>query len=145
MGRGVAARYEQASPEVQRLVDEVLDQDASDRAWAAQIGPALTQSATARLLCKSEQAVGKDRRLLRVRTRSGRVVYPVAQFAGRAQLPGVADVVAELGEVVKPLTIASWLTAPNDDLEGRRPVDALGDGEVAAVTALARRVARAAA
>lgn len=145
MTRALTERYDQASPEVQRLVDELLDQDRSDQAWAAQVGPALTQPGTARLLGKSEQAVSKDRRLLRVRTRSGRIVYPVAQFAGRAQLPGVGDVVVALGEVLEPLTVASWLTAANDALDGRRPVDALADGDTDAVVGLARRLARAAA
>lgn len=141
----VAERYEQASPEVRRLVDELLDQDRSDQAWAEQIGSALTQSSTARLLGKSEQAVSRDRRLLRVRTRSGRVVYPVVQFAGRAQLAGVGEIVVVLGEVLEPLTVASWLTAANDELDGRRPVDALADGDADAVVGLARRLARAAA
>lgn len=145
MGSALAERYERARPEVRRLVDEILDQDRADQAWAEQIGPALTQRAAARLLGRSEQAVSKSRRLLRVRTRSGRAVYPVVQFAGRAQLPGVGEVVAELDGVLEPLTVASWLTAPNDELDGRRPVDALADGDTDAVQRLARRLARAAA
>lgn len=79
----VAERYEQARPEVRRLVHELLDQDRSNQAWAEQIGSALT--------------------------------------------------------------VASWLTAANDELDGRRPVDALADGDADAVVRLARRLARAAA
>lgn len=73
------------------------------------------------------------------------MVYARAQFAGRAQLAGVGDVITALGEVLEPLTVASWLIAPNDELDGRRPVDALADGEAEAVTRLAHRLARGAA
>ena len=57
----------------------VLEQDVSDAQWAAQIGPALTQGDVARLLNKTEQAVSKDPRLLRLRNRDGRPVYPVVR------------------------------------------------------------------
>lgn len=123
------------------LVRAILEQDVSDAAWAAQIGPALSQQDVARLLGKSEQAVSKDARLLRIRNRDGRPVYPVVQFDGRRQLLGVADVVAAIGRVLEPLTVASWLTASNAGLSGRRPVDALRDGDAAAVRALAARLA----
>lgn len=86
-----------ASPDALALARQVLEQDAADQAWAAQVGPALSQRDTARLLGKSEQAVGKDARLLRVRTRDGRPVSPVLQFHGRTQVAGVAAVVEALG------------------------------------------------
>ncbi len=130
-----------ASAPTLQLVRAILEQDVADAAWSAQIGPALAQPDVARLLGKSEQAVSKDARLLRIRNRDGRPVYPVVQFDGHRQLPGIADVVATLGGVLQSLTIASWLTAGNAGLAGRRPVDALRDGDTAAVRVLARRLA----
>lgn len=88
----VAEFFAAASPETRRLVTDLLEQDAADRAWGDQIGPSLTQADTARLLGKSEQAIAKDRRLLRLKTRLGRVAYPVLQFRGRAPLRGIAEV-----------------------------------------------------
>ncbi|MGN6245613.1 MAG: hypothetical protein ACTHQ3_18335 [Motilibacteraceae bacterium] len=139
----LARLAEHASPAAVALARAVLEQDVSDAAWAEQVGPALTQSDTARLLGKSEQAVSKDPRLLRVRNRDGRPVYPVVQFDGRSQRPGVAEVVAALAPVLAPLTVASWLTTPNPELLGARPVDALAD-DASTVLTLARRLAAAA-
>lgn len=132
-----------ASPGAVALARTVLEQDVSDAAWADQIGPALTQSDTARLLGKSEQAVSKDQRLLRVRNRDGRPVYPVVQFDGRSVRTGLGDVVSTLGTALDPLTVASWLTTANPDLDGARPVDAVG-ADAARVLTLARRLAAAA-
>ncbi len=136
----------EASPEAVELATRILEQDVVGHAWAAQVGPALTQRDTARLLSKSEQAVAKDGRLLRVRSQQGRPLYPVMQFGGRHQIPGVADVVAALRESLEPLSVASWLTVPNRDLGRRRPVDVVAAGEDGErVLLLARRLARAAA
>lgn len=142
---GVAELFDNASDETQRLVTDLLQQDRADRVWGEQIGPSLTQRDTARLLGKSETAVSKDPKLLRIRTRSRRVVYPVVQFNGRVQQPGVADVVTALSPVLEPLTIASWLTAPNPMLEGARPIDALRHGRTDDVVDTARVLARSAA
>lgn len=140
----LSALARSARPEAVALARAVLEQDVADQAWAQQVGPALTQRDVAVLLAKTEQAVAKDARLLRVRTRDGRPVYPVLQFAGRAQLPGVAQVVAALRDALEPLTIASWLTAAQTELDGRRPVEALRAGDVPAVVLAAQRLARAA-
>lgn len=141
----LAALARTARPEAVALARAVLEHDAADQAWAAQVGPALTQRDTARLLGKTEQAVAKDARLLRVRGRDGRPVYPVVQFDGRAQVPGVGEVVAALRDALEPLTVASFLTAPHRALDGRRPVDALRTGHADAVLTVARRLARSAA
>lgn len=141
------ALAERASPEAAELAQHILEQDVANRAWAEQVGPALSQRDTARLLGKSEQAVAKDPRLLRVRSGVGRPVYPVVQFSGRHQVPGVGQVVLALAGALEPLSIASWLTAPNPDLGRRRPVDVLRDGAEPAgepVVLAARRLARAA-
>lgn len=142
---GVAELFEAASPETRQLVTAILEQDVADRDWAAQVGPSLSQADTARLLGKSEQATAKDSRLLRVKTRSGRVAYPVVQFDGRGALPGIAEVVAVLRPVADPLTILAWLTGVQRPLSRRRPVDALRQGEVDDVVTIARRYVSAAA
>lgn len=134
-----------ASPAAQDHVARVLEQDLADRAWSAQLGPSLAQADVARLLGVSVQAVSKSRALLRLRNRDGRPVYPVLQFDGRRPLPGIAAVLAVLDGPLLPLTTASWLTTVQDDLGRRTPVQALRDGDVDEVLALARRTASAAA
>jgi hypothetical protein len=141
----LARLADRASAAAVELARVVLEQDVADKTWAAQIGAALSQPDTARLLGKSEQAVSKDARLLRIRNRDGRPVYPVMQFEGRAQAPGMADVIATLRPSLQPLTIASWLTAPARALRGRRPVDALRAGDLAQVLELAQQLAHSAA
>lgn len=141
----VAELFGSASAETRELVTTLLEQDLADREWAAQVGPSLTQADTARLLGKSEQATAKDARLLRVKTRSGRVAYPVVQFEGRGLLPGVAAVVSSLAPVADPLTTLAWLTGTQRALGGRRPVDALRAGDIDDVVMLAGRFARTAA
>ena len=143
--RGLAQLIESASPAARLFVRHVLEQDVATQQWGAQLGPSLSQRDVARLLAKSEQAVAKDARLLRLRNQDGRPVYPVVQFDGRRLLPGVAEVVGILARVVEPLTVASWLTAPNPQLDGRRPVEALRDGDMAAVLAVARSLGSSAA
>jgi hypothetical protein len=134
-----------AAPEAVALARTILEQNVSDGEWAAQIGAALHQADVARLLGKSEQAVSKDQRLLRIRNRDGRPVYPAVQFDGRQQLFGIAEVVAVLGPVLDALTVASWLTSPARALGHRRPVELLRAGDAAAVLPLARRLAASAA
>lgn len=141
----VAELFASASSETRALVTTLLEQDVADRDWARQVGPCLTQADAARLLGKSEQATGKDGRLLRVKTRSGRVAYPVVQFEGRGPLPGIGAVISTLGSVADSLTILAWLTGTQRALGGRRAVDALREGDVDAVVTLAGRLARSAA
>lgn len=131
----------EASPEAVSLALAVIEGDIANRAWADQVGPSLTQRDVARLLGRTEQAVSKDRRLLRVHRADGRPVYPVVQFDGRRQRAGVAAVVAALDGAVNELTVAAWLTAANDALGGRRPLDALATGEAQAVLRVATRFA----
>jgi hypothetical protein len=140
----VVELFDAASAETRRLVTTLLEQDIADRRWAAQVGPSLSQADVARLLHKSEQATAKDGRLLRIKTRSGRVAYPVVQFDGRAVLAGVPAVLQTLRPVADPLTILAWLTGRQKALQGRRPVDALRAGEVAEVVGLAQRFAQSA-
>lgn len=133
-----------ASPETRYQIECLLRQDADDRAWAGQLGPAYRQGDVARLLGKSKQAVSADSGLLRLDMRDGEIGYPVFQFDGRRLVPGLRDVVRILAPAVATnWTIASWLTSPADDLNQRSPLDALRSGEIEAVAALARRFAAA--
>ena len=143
--RALAQLIKSASPAAQTFVRRVLEQDEATQRWGAQLGPSLSQRDAARLLGKSEQAVAKDGRLLRLRNQDGRPVYPVVQFDGRRLLPGVAEIIDVLTGAVEPLTVASWLTAPNAQLGGRCPIDVLRDGEVAPALAVARSLASSAA
>lgn len=133
-----------ASQEAVALARTLLEQDVADREWAAQLGPALSQRSVARLLGKTEQAVAKDPRLLRIRKRDGRPVYPVFQFDGRRLHPRTAEAVRALADALDPLPIASWLTGRNRSLEGWRP-DVLRTADPEPTLALARRLARRAA
>ena len=130
-----------AEPEAVDLARRILEHSASSRAWTSQVGPALTQSDTARLLRKTTQAVCKDRRLLKVVNSDGRPVYPIVQFDGRSQVDGVDQVVALLGALLEPLGVAGWLTSKSREL-GARPIDCLRAGEVEPVVELARAVSR---
>lgn len=114
---------EHAVPGHTGRVEAVLSSDAR---WEAQTGPALSEAGAARLLSLSPTDLRRRPGLLRLRNRDGSVVYPVFQFDGNAQLPGVTDVVAAFTPVVTtPLTTASWLTGPNRTLDGSRPLDVL--------------------
>lgn len=144
-GTELARLADRASAAAVELARVVLEQDVADKTWAAQLGPALSQPDTARLLGKSEQAVSKDARLLRIRNRDDRPVYPIFQFDGRTQLDGVAEVITTLRSSLQPLTIASWLTAPARALKGQRPVDALRSGDRTGVLTLAQQLAHSAA
>lgn len=134
----------EASPETRYQIERLLRQDADDRAWAGQLGPAYRQGDVARLLHKSRQAVSADSGLLRLDMRDGEIGYPVFQFDGRRVLPGLREVVRALAPAVATgWTTASWLTSPTPDLDGRTPLDALRAGEADRVLELARRTAAA--
>jgi hypothetical protein len=118
----------------------VLESDIANRAWVEQVGYSLTQSDVAELLGCSEQAVSKNNRLLRLSRSDGRPAYPVFQFDGRRQTPGVAGVIRTLSGALQPAAVAAWLTGVNPALEGRRPIDALRTGDEGAVMTVARRL-----
>jgi hypothetical protein len=136
-------RYESAPPEVQHQVDRLLAQAEDDRAWAEQLGPVYRQADVAALLGVSKQAASSNPGLLRLEMRDGTVGYPVWQFDGDRLVPGVRQVVLELNDVVaSPWTIASWLTSPNEELDGRPPLECLRQGDVTHVATTARRLAQ---
>ncbi|HXH56993.1 hypothetical protein [Iamia sp.] len=130
-----------ASPEAVELARAVLEQDVTDRLWADQVGPALSQGDVARLLGVSEQAVSQSRQLLRLRDRDRRPVYPYVQFDGKRILPGLDRVLDLLGPVTTAVGIAAWLTGSHPGLVDQRPVDGLRAGDIDAVVAAAQRFA----
>ena len=92
----------------------------------------------------TKQAVSKRRGLLALTTGSGRVVYPIFQFAGSAVVDGLDEVLAALPEpLVSRWTLASWLVSEQSDLGGESPMALLHDRAAAPVLRAARRWATA--
>lgn len=114
------------------------------RAWSEHLGPVYDVEGVRRLLGRagapvSRQAVSKRRGLLALTTGSGRVVYPAFQFRGGAPVAGLAQILDTLPEsLVSRWTLASWLAAPEPELDDERPVDVLAYGQVDVVVAAAR-------
>jgi hypothetical protein len=112
-----------------------------DEAWASQIGPALSERDTARLLELPLSEVA-TMALLRVQNRDGHWVYPLAQFDGARIATGLAEVlVAFEAAVCSPLTVTAWLTAQRQEFAGRSYADLLRDGAADRVATAARRAA----
>jgi hypothetical protein len=114
--------------------------------WSEHLGPLFDTDGVAALLGGvTKQAVSdrvRRRRLLALRTGSGRLVYPAFQFDGRHVLRGLADVLGQIEpDDAEAWTVASWLTTPDPALGGRTPVDALRDGDTDPVLAAAADVA----
>jgi len=143
MSHSLQRMVRDASPETRYQIECLLRQEADDTAWAEQLGPAYRQGDVARLLGKSRQAVSADRGLLRLEMRDGEIGYPVFQFEGRRQLPGIREVVRALEPAVASAwTTASWLTSSSRELDDRIPLAALRDGEREYVIDLARELAQ---
>lgn len=112
--------------------------------WEDELGPVYDAEGVAQLLGGetpvSRQAVSK-RRLVVLKTGSGRVVYPAFQFdESGSVVDGVADVV----KLVEPTdlshwTLASWFVSPDVDLDGTQPIAALRAGGKEAVLEVVRR------
>jgi hypothetical protein len=116
--------------------------------WEATIGPVYDVDGVARLIGGgapvTRQAVSK-RRLLALKTGSGRVVYPAFQFNEDGS---VVDGVADVLKLIEPTqlsswTIAAWFVSPEDGIEGMQPIEALRSGGRDAVLQVARRWASA--
>ncbi len=130
-----------ASPEAIKLAVRLLESDIATQAWVDQVGYCLTQADTAALLDRSEQAVSKDSRLLRLNRSDGRPAYPAFQFDGRRQIPGTAEALQILAGTLEPATIAAWLTGAQPQFGGRRPIDMLAGAEHQDAIDLAKRLA----
>lgn len=117
--------------------------DAS-KTWQEHLGPFYDAQSVCRLLAKggkplTRQAVSKRKNLLALTTGSMRVVYPTFQFRDRIVAPGLDKVLKELPEsLLSRWTLASWLVSKEMDLDGAKPIEALYQGEVEKVVAIAR-------
>jgi hypothetical protein len=139
--RELARLAVRASPEAVAQAREILERDISDAAWAAIVGPTLTEADVATLLRRPQMTIRQDPRLLRIIDGSERSCYPVFQFDGSSVLPGLADVLDVLLGTLAPLSIASWLTTPQAQFGRVSPVVLLRGGTPDAVLAAARRLA----
>jgi hypothetical protein len=54
----------------------------------------------------------------------GEWLLPQFQFAARAEVPGISDVVPQLDPGLSPVAVARWFLSPNPDL-----VSGEGDGQ----------------
>lgn len=100
--------------------------------WDGQIGPFYTTQKLVDLLGCSRQAIN-DRvhrsTLLALRTSDDVLVYPIWQFEGDHVVPGLGDVLSVFrGARIDPWLIASWLRAPQYNLDERSVVDWLTAG-----------------
>ena len=103
-------------------------------------GGALTAGRTAALLGISTQAVNKRRKagaLLGLDVGGTRFLYPAFQFTAGGVLPGLREALAALAAVEDPWTRANFLLTGDPRLGGRRPLDVLREGDIAAVQAAA--------
>jgi hypothetical protein len=88
--------------------------------WAKVLGPVYSTAQVKSLLGGSRQAVNdrvRRRTLLALRTTDDHLVYPSFQFEGTKVLPGLAEVLQAVGDVVDNWTLASWLVAPQPNQE----------------------------
>lgn len=112
--------------------EELLAYMEKTRVWKDLVGPADDTVGTLRTLGISEPELTDlvDRRmLLAVTTSDGKVLFPMFQFDGLEMLAGLPDVMAVFAGVpVDDWTLASWLLAPSDSLEGLSVVDWLRAG-----------------
>lgn len=124
-----------------RLID-------TSRLWHELLGPVYDTEGVASVLADrasgqgriSRQAVHK-RKLLALKTGSGRVVYPAFQFG---ESGGVVEGISEVVKLAESVSLslwamASWLASPEPELDGDRPIDWLRAGGHEAVLDVARR------
>jgi hypothetical protein len=78
----------------------------SDELWAQQIGAALTEAGTARLLSLEPAAERRDPGLLQIRNRDGETFYQYCSSSAATAGAGVARAVETLTPDLEPLTIA---------------------------------------
>ena len=113
--------------------------------WTDAVGPFYDTEGVMTLLGGVTKQAVNDRvrrhRLLALKTGSGRLVYPVAQFDGERVVDGLGDVLDVLvPDDTEAWMVASWLTTPDPDLNDRTPIEALRDGQRADVVRAAREL-----
>lgn len=118
-----------ASVDPEDFADRVVDQVDTAPLWSAHLGPVYSAKSVAAVLGVSKQAVQQNKGLLRMTTEDGTVVYPAYQFEGTRQARGVSPIVQAARGEISDWTLASWFVTENDDLAGKRPIDAIGEGK----------------
>ena len=116
--------------------------------WTDAVGPFYDTEAVMSLLGGvSKQAVNdrvRRHRLLALRTGSGRLVYPAAQFHDERVIDGLGDVLDVLvPDNTEAWMVASWLSTPDPALGDRTPIAALRAGAVDDVLRAGRELASA--
>lgn len=116
--------------------------------WSDAVGPFYdTDGVMALLGGVTKQAVNdrvRRHRLLALKTGSGRLVYPAAQFDEHGVIDGLGKVLDVLvPDETEAWTVASWLTTRDPGLGARSPIEALRAGDVDAVVTAAHDVAAA--
>lgn len=114
--------------------------------WTDAVGPFYDTEAVMSLLGGvSKQAVNdrvRRHRLLALRTGSGRLVYPAAQFHDEQVVNGLGEVLDVLvPDNTEAWMVASWLSTPDPELGNRAPFEALRAGAVDDVMGAARELA----
>jgi hypothetical protein len=103
----------------------------SELTWDEHLGPMYEWSDVSHVLgtVGTRQGVNdlaRRKRLLALPTKSGKLLYPAFQFRGSRTLPGLSDLLTELGRSeMGPWTQASWFVTPQDELEDVTPVQHL--------------------
>jgi len=113
--------------------------------WTDAVGPFYDTDGVMTLLGGvSKQAVSdrvRRHRLLALRTGSGRLVYPAAQFHDERVIDGLGGVLDILvPDDTEAWMVASWLTTTDPDLGNRTPLDALQAGDHNEVLRAAREL-----
>jgi len=113
--------------------------------WTDEVGPFYDTDGVMTLLGGvSKQAVNdrvRRHRLLALRTGSGRLVYPAAQFHDERVVDGLGDVLDVLvPDDTEAWLVASWLTTVDHDLGHQTPLDALRAGKRDDVVRAAREL-----
>lgn len=116
--------------------------------WTDSVGPFYDTEGVMTLLGGVSRQAVHDRvrrhRLLALRTGSGRLVYPAAQFVDEHVAPGLGDILdILLPDDTEAWMVASWLTTSDPHLGDRTPITALRAGDLDEVEAAARQVATA--
>ena len=126
--RGLAQLIESASPAARRSYGTCLNRtwrrSGGGRSWARRCPSATWRGCSPSPSRRWQRTGGCCGCATRT---AGRCIRWCSSTVG-GRFPGVAEVVGMLDEVVDPLTVASWLTAPNPQLDGRRPWRRCGTG-----------------
>lgn len=104
-------------------------------------GGLLTARETAQLLGIAPQSLQRRFELIFLRSDSGQEGYPAFQLENETMVNAVARVLAAIG-VEAPWAQLSFFFLKMDELEGRRPVDAIRAGDLDAVILAATHFGR---